>query len=281
MAKFINRENTLNSIFFNEVRKYKPITQEEERELVSIAQSKGEAATEARNKLILANIRFLASCAGKYDNDQNFVDYVCEGFLGFAEAVERYDTNKDVKLLTYANAWIKKNMSTAREKDSCKVSISDDTFKIRSKVNRAMQQFYKKNGYDPSPAELEEILGISARRIEAAMNCTTSVSFDAPYGDDDERTLGDTLFVDSNCEADYEANSNSTAALIRKEMKRLTPREQEVIEMVYGFNRDFSLSLGEIAERLGVSHESIRRTRERALSKLGVILGGPNYRVAC
>jgi len=281
MANFINRENHTTALFLSEARKYKQLSHDEERKLIAVAQGKGEESIDARNRIVNANLLFLVSKAKPFSQGEDLMDYVNEGALGLIEAITRFDLSKDVKLLTYATPWIMKKIREAWEKNTSCTSITDDVFKTKYKANKAFNKFVCDHGYEPTYEDLAEILNMKASRIEAAMNCTTSVSFDAPYGDDDDRTIGDKMFGDYTDEADFEANRSSNNAYVRSQLKYLTPREQEVVTQIFGIEGNQELKMGEIAERFGVSHESIRRTHERAKAKLKIRLGEIEYRTAC
>ena len=81
-----------------------PLTAEEERETVERAE-KGDMV--ARNKLIEHNLRLVVYIAKRFDNTGIEVDeLISVGTLGLIKAVNSYDSEKKIKLATYASRCI-------------------------------------------------------------------------------------------------------------------------------------------------------------------------------
>ena len=81
-----------------------PLTPEEEQEAVRLAE-KGDQL--ARNKLIEHNLRLVVYIAKRFDNTGIEVDeLISVGTLGLIKAVKSYDSEKKIKLATYASRCI-------------------------------------------------------------------------------------------------------------------------------------------------------------------------------
>lgn len=102
--KKYNDSNELN-IYFQEIKKYKQLTKEEELLLIKKAK-RGDK--DSLNKLINANLKFVINIAKKYiRNDVPFIDIISEGNMGLLNAVNKFDETKNIKFITYAVWWIK------------------------------------------------------------------------------------------------------------------------------------------------------------------------------
>ncbi len=51
-------------------------------------------------------------------------------------------------------------------------------------------------------------------------------------------------------------------------MTSLKEREQEVIKMYFGINREYALTLNEIGEEFGLTRERVRQIKEKAIRRL-------------
>ena len=60
----------------------------------------------------------------------------------------------------------------------------------------------------------------------------------------------------------------STRDLVLKDVEELTEKEAQVIKLRYGFQESDSMKLREIAKKLDMSPEGVRRIELKALKKL-------------
>ncbi len=55
---------------------------------------------------------------------------------------------------------------------------------------------------------------------------------------------------------------------IERALRGLAPREAEILRLYFGIRCEYPQRLGEIGKRFGLSHEGVRRIKEKALGKL-------------
>lgn len=101
--------------YFNELVKCKPLTKEEEFELWH--KYKYENDIDARNKLVSANLKFVASVAKKYQGrGLSYADLIAEGNIGLIKALDKFDGEKGYKVISYSVWWIKQTIMEALAK---------------------------------------------------------------------------------------------------------------------------------------------------------------------
>lgn len=92
-------------IYFNEIKKTKPLTREEEKELSRKIQQGDKASLD---KLVTANLKYVVNVAKSYRNTGvPFTDLVAEGNMGLIRAAEKFDASYNTKFISYAVWWIK------------------------------------------------------------------------------------------------------------------------------------------------------------------------------
>lgn len=109
-------------IYYNELKKCKPLDSQLERELL-IKSKSGDI--DARNKIVESNLRFVFDIARKYSGRGiSMSDLISEGNIGLMKAIERFDMSRDVKFITYAVFWVKERMLALIRANSSRIDSS-------------------------------------------------------------------------------------------------------------------------------------------------------------
>ena len=94
--------------YFEDIKKYRPLTSREEKVLAEKIQ-KGDK--EALDKLVNANLKFVVNYAKQYrKSGVPFSDLISEGNLGLIKAAQKFDASKNVKFISYAVWWIRNSI---------------------------------------------------------------------------------------------------------------------------------------------------------------------------
>ncbi len=129
------------------------LSEEEEKQAIEDLFNK-EKAKDARNKLILHNLRLVAHIASKYTSkDDDNDDLISIGSIGLIKAIDTYSLDKNVKLATYASRCIENEILMAlrsNKKYAKNVSFSDTICKDK----------------DGTETELSEVLANDEEPIE-------------------------------------------------------------------------------------------------------------------
>ena len=103
------------NIYFKEVADNQPLSREEEYDLWR--RYKDEGDIEARNRLVSANLKFVANVAKQYmGRGLSYADLIAEGNIGLMKAIDKFDGERGFKLISYSVWWIKQTILEALAK---------------------------------------------------------------------------------------------------------------------------------------------------------------------
>jgi len=114
MNQYINDFNRTTQVYYDNLKKYKPLTKAKEKRLIKLSR-KGNI--KAKNELLEANLKFVFNIAKHYTGrGLSISELISEGNMGLMRAVEKFDEEKDIKFISYAVWWIRQGMLEAIKK---------------------------------------------------------------------------------------------------------------------------------------------------------------------
>lgn len=267
--QFTNSDSKSLDQYFLEIGKVELLTAEQEVELAVKIRNGDE---NAKDKLVLANLRFVISVAKMYQNQGlSLGDLINEGNLGLIKAAKRFDETRGFKFISYAVWWIRQGIMTAIADQSRVVRLPLNRVGNLTKLNKAYRDLEQEFERKPTTEELANILEMSPDEVAYTLQISSrQLSMDAPlmYGDENKSTLMDVLPDDVQPLPDRELMKESLKNEIANALTALDKREAEVIKLSFGIEGDHSATLEEIGQRFNLTRERIRQIKEKALRKL-------------
>lgn len=267
-TKITSRDSFSIDKYLNEISKLPMLTEEEE---VQVAKRIREGDTEAMEKLIQSNLRFVVSVAKQYQNQGLALnDLINEGNIGLIKAASKFDETKGFKFISYAVWWIRQSILQALIEQPRVVRLPMNKATIYNKIQRAIVDFEQKNQREPSNDELAEILEMKPDEL-AILRATLTfhLSVDTPVGDDDDTTSLDLMTDNSMATPDSQLIDESLHDELEHALQSLSEREVEIVKYYFGLN-DFnqSYSLDEIGIKMNLTRERVRQLKDKAIRKM-------------
>ncbi|MGZ6029608.1 MAG: RNA polymerase factor sigma-32 [Myxococcaceae bacterium] len=261
------------SLYLSEINRYSLLKVEEEQKL---ARRFAKGDFQAGHSLVTANLRFVVKVAYEYRSyGIRMSDLIQEGNIGLMKAVQKFDADKGIRLISYAVWWIRAYIQNyiLKSWSLVKLGTTQAQRKLFFSLARTRRELEKYNATDTA-IPVEEIAKrlrvkpTEVREMEQRMG-GRDLSLDAPMGEDGSSTHVD--FVASSAPGqDEEAADKEEAGMInarvRTALTRLDPRERFIIEQRVMNERPMTLK--ELGEHFGFSRERARQLEIRAKDKL-------------
>jgi len=255
------------------------LTRDQETELFQKIEQGDE---NAKNKVVLANLKFVISVAKNYINQGlPFEDLINEGNIGLIKSVEKFKRERGFKFISYAVWWIRQSILEALVLKGKTVRIPINKKESLIKVQKVISQLEQKLQRKPTNDEIVEFvqdINIINNKADIDTDDITSIllsnitatSLDEPiYGKngDEDGSLYDIIPAEGiSYTPKMELIENEIKDLLRS--SGLTEQERCIIELSFGVLRDKRYNLEEIGELYGLSRERVRQIKEKGIRKL-------------
>lgn len=261
--------------YYADIRKYKMLTNEEERKLlVETKSSDARISSKARKKLIESNQRFVVSLAKRFARNDNLLDIISEANLGLMEAIDNYDINEKNRLITYA-VWPMRRYVNSYLATSDKLVTPPNAQKLYTYAFKAKNQFISEKHYEPTSEELQEYLQekydvriTKPEDLDDIVLGSIDESYDDGESDDSESPClieFNSMTAQNNIDDVYEKEELSYQ--VEKFLSILNGREQSILRMHYGIGQD-ALTNDDIGKKVGLTGERVRQIIDSSEKKI-------------
>lgn len=287
-------DNSLES-YLREIAREELLSIDEEQKL-----SKGikRGNIQALDKLVRANLRFVVSIAKQYQNQGlSLPDLIQEGNTGLVKAAQIFDADRGFKFATYAVWWIRASILQALSMYSGCVHKPMNWSGSYNKIRNAYYRFEQENVRCPSIEEIAEELDMPIDKVSNVFNTIIEMPISVPfvkrrvnYMPNAKISMSDIIapqlpidisLVDGEADSlldiliDEDSISPEKECLVlsqKIEINRilivlLNEREYQIIKLSFGLDCD-EMTLEKIGDKFGLTKESVRQIKEKALRKL-------------
>jgi|TARA_B100000161_G_scaffold48605_2_gene31177 RNA polymerase sigma-32 factor len=256
------------------------LTPEQEKELAFKLYEKDDL--DAARQLVIHHLRFVVHIARSYSGYGLPVgDIIQEGNVGLMKAVNKFDPNRGVKLVSFAVHWIKAEIHEYILKNWRLVKIATTKaqrklfFNLRSK-KKTLEWLTKEEAENIAKdlnVEVKDVLHME-KRLSA-----NDTPFDAPSdtSDSDDQIMSPSQYLEDSAanpadlvEAEQTMEFHNDELL--DALKSLDDRSKDIILRRY--LTDTKVTLHELADEYQVSAERIRQIENGALKKLKGSMSG-------
>ena len=239
--------------------KLKTFTEDEKRTLLIKAKAGDQ---DARNALVMGNLRLVLSVIGRFNPKGESIDDLFQvGCIGLIKAIDNFNLDMNVKFSTYAVPMIIGEIRRY-QRDNNAVRVSRGVRDLAYRALQTKEEISRAEQREATVGEIALRLGISERAVADAIAAIVEpISlFDSVYGDGE-----DTVYVIDKLADEDESDEIWVENISLKEaMKKLSVRELNIIERRFYKGR----TQMEIAAEIGISQAQVSRLEKSAIEKL-------------
>lgn len=258
-------EKDLVSLYLSDIRKYSILSREEEEELL---QKVKEGDLEAKNKLIVCNLRLVISVAKNYMNKgMTLIDLISEGNFGLIRAIDKFDAERGFRFSTYAVWWIKQSISKALMSKGREIRIPSYKYDLLNKINKIVVEELMNSGDYPTNELIGEKLNISPEKIgNILIEFQEVMSLNESVGDN--IYLEDVVLNESSENLENKIINEIHREKIYEMLDDLEEREKGILVRRYGLNGFEIHTLEQVGEAFNITRERVRQIEKKTLEKL-------------
>lgn len=253
--------------YLREINETSLLTAQEEKDL---AYRIAESDTEARDRMVRANLRLVVNIARSYTGKGlPLPDLIEEGNLGLLRAVEGFDPEMGTRFSTYASYWIKQSIKRALVNSAKTIRIPAYMVELLSKWRRSSARLQDELKRTPTAEEIardldipKKKLGIVKKAIQLYNNNPQTDQTDGGW------SLGEMIADERTKGPEAELVDSDNLRHVFEMLEKMDDRESTILRMRFGLDDGEPRTLKEIGETLGLTRERVRQIESESLAKL-------------
>src|SRR4051794_25379386 len=263
------------AMYLAEINKYPLLTVDEEQRLARLYAKSGDL--DSAHKLVTSNLRFVVKVAYEYRSyGLKMSDLIQEGNIGLMKAVQKFDADKQIRLISYGVWWIRAYIQNYILKSWSLVKLGTTQaqrklFFSLARTKRELERLGRTEGASADVRKIAKKLHVKPEEVLEMQQRMDGrdLSLDAPMGEDGGNTHVDFVASGAIGPDDDLADSQEreiVQARVGKALSRLDVRERFIIEQRVMSEKPMTLK--ELGEHFGFSRERARQLEIRAKEKL-------------
>jgi RNA polymerase sigma-32 factor len=263
------------AMYLSEINQFPLLSVEEEQLLAR--RYRDSRDLDAAHRLVTSNLRFVVKVAYEYRSyGIKMSDLIQEGNIGLMKAVQKFDPDKQIRLISYGVWWIRAYIQNYILKSWSLVKLGTTQaqrklFFSLARTKRELEKLGHGDGSQDDERKIARKLRVKPSEVLEMQQRMDGrdLSLDAPMGDDGGNTHVDFVASGLQSQDDDLAETEERGIVqdrVGRALGRLDVRERYIIEQRVMSEKPMTLK--ELGEHFGFSRERARQLEIRAKDKL-------------
>lgn len=232
-----------------------------EREKMELLTRSQQGDAEARERLVVGNLRLVLSVVQKFVNRGEALDDLFQvGCIGLIKAIDHFDLSQTVRFSTYAVPMIVGEIRRFL-RDNTPVRVSRSVRDLAYKAMQAREEIQRTSQQEPTMTQIAKRIGSTEEEVVLALEAVVEpVSLYEPVYNE----AGDALCVCDQLGDDNDDRNWLGEIALRMEIAKLAPREKKILQLRFYQGK----TQMEVARQIGISQAQVSRLEKSALQRL-------------
>jgi len=237
-------------------------------------------ASQARDKLICANLPLVLNFANRFKNNtKNYSDMVCEGIVGLIKSVETYDHKYNVKFSTFAQHNINRCMINFILRDRM-VYIPPTILGLMKRWRKREEMFINQHSRTPSIKEMACILKVPIDTANIIHQMISARRIIPQHDADDYNSLNDIKdYKDDAPDSEQNVVDKDYINRLLVKLEKYDHRFPKIVKMRFGLDGYKCMSFSEIGKRFKLTRQRVEQIINESLDKLREYIQEKSYGV--
>jgi RNA polymerase primary sigma factor len=235
-----------------------------EKEQWEAAVIEGEVAVRT---LVRHNLRWVVTLAKNFPGGGDLPDLVAVGIPNLWPAARKYDYTIG-RFSTYATWWINQGFrrySYGLTPNGTRISVH--TGEKAAKVGKAIKDWLRDFGQEPTAEELAEKLGMKPSRVQELLVLRENpLHLDAVT--QEGSLVGDLIADERNLSVPDAVEREIAREKVWDILNALPAREARVLELRFGLRDGIAYTLEQVGARMGITRERVRQLEQQGRARL-------------
>jgi len=248
------------------------LSHEETMQLIVRAQNGDK---EAKDKLVLSNLKLVHHCAGFYygqGSPHTYEDLVHEGICGLIHAIHLFDVNSGCRLSTYACIAIRNFIENALCNNDRLIRIPRNNERAYYQIEEVLDKYNTRIFTDEIYKEIKEKYNLSKEVVDSIYRARqTILSIDTPITKiNNEEDVNILNFIASSAPSieDICVEKECKAEINKLVNQYCTYTQRKYLNQHFGLNKCTTMSTKELAEKYNVSRAAVNNNIAYSLNNL-------------